>query len=307
MRVPVSVENPELGTLGGRAFGGASAPARSRKNCRGSQPHDAEIPVDDLRAEEHPHQAGAADVGAVGNLEIAPELGLRERDERKPRHRAEDGRDDEREEDSHRSEERPDRAHQEHVAHPHRLTLERLRADCADEHQQPEAEDKSGYRPEERHASSEACAVDQVHRGLGDGIDKPEHHAADGHEVGKELVVEVDYRADQHQRDPDPEEHHRRGHWQKLPRHGEEKKPSDRLHDDVARRNRRAAAGALAAQGKPGEDGDVLPPPDRRVALRAVRRRADDRLAARDAPGDDVQERGDRGAQPEGEDAEDRL
>ena len=113
--------------------------------------HQGKVEVDQPWAEEDPYRAGGADVGAVGNLEIAPELRLRERDERKPGNRAEDGRDDEREDDRNRTEQRAYRAHQEHVAHPHRLALERLGADEAHKPEKPEAEDEPGQRPGDRH------------------------------------------------------------------------------------------------------------------------------------------------------------
>ena len=62
---------------------------------------------------------------------------------------------------------------------------------------------------------------------------------------------------------------------------------------------------ALSAQGEPREDRNVLVPLDGRAALRAVGRRRDDGLAARDAPDHDVQERGDARPKPEGEERKD--
>ena len=66
-----------------------------------------------------------------------------------------------------------------------------------------------------------------------------------------------------------------------------------RLDERVARRDWLAAAAATPAQQQPGEDRDVVVGLDRRGAARAVRRRFDDRLVARQAVDDDVQERTD--------------
>ena len=153
------------------AFGGDVSVAAQQGKVQADQP----------RAEEDPHCTCGADVGAVGNLEIAPELGLRECDEREPRHRAEDGRDDKREEDRHRTEERPDRAHQKNVAHPHRLALERLGTDKAHKPEKPEAEDEPGQRPGDRH---QPCG-DAVHAVESTGTVPRRPYTKNPHPVGR--------------------------------------------------------------------------------------------------------------------------
>ena len=74
---------------------------------------------------------------------------------------------------------------------------------------------------------------------------------------------------------------------------GAEDQARDQLDQRVAGGDARRAVTAAAAQEEPRDDRQVVPGPDRRVAAGAVRGRGDERLSAREAVGDDVQERPD--------------
>ena len=73
------------------------------------------------------------------------------------------------------------------------------------------------------------------------------------------------------------------------------------LDERVARRDRRAAVVALAAQREPRDDGDVVGRAQLRAAARAARARMAQRLAPRQAVDDDVEERSDDQAADGGE------
>jgi hypothetical protein len=107
--------------------------------------------------------------------------------------------------------------------------------------------------------------------------------------VGDDLVVEVDERdrhEERHQHDPEDEARRVTGvHERDRP----EEDGGHHLDGRIALGDRRRAAATAPAEQQPREDRDVVVRLDRRVAGAAVRARRDERLAPRQAVGDDVQ------------------
>ena len=124
-------------------------------------------------------------------------------------------------------------------------------------------------------AGDQACKLARwVERGA---EHEREHGAERGDLVGDDPVFEVNYGRgydDQDQRDAQGDARQR-----VVCEHGADtQRRGAPLDERVARRDRLAAAAAVAAQQQPGEDRDVVVRPHRRVASGAVRGRRDDRL-----------------------------
>ena len=81
-----------------------------------------------------------------------------------------------------------------------------------------------------------------------------------------------------------------------------EEQAGGRLDGRVAARDRLAAVAAAPAQQQPRDDRDVVVRADRVLARRAARAGLDERLAARQPPRDDVEERADEEAAERGDD-----
>jgi len=139
-----------------------------------------------------------------------------------------------------------------------------------------------------------------VEGGARDARQDAEADPAETDLVGDDLVLEVHEEDDDETRgegEGDGEED-RIGAETEEP---EEEARREELHGEVARGDGTAAGAAAPAEEEPGEEGDIVVRPDRRPAARAVRRRGDDRLFAREPVDADVQETPDDCAEHEHE------
>jgi hypothetical protein len=110
-------------------------------------------------------------------------------------------------------------------------------------------------------------------------------------------VVEVDERDRYEEGDEHEPEHERRGVVRVHDGDGGEQRRGEGLDDRVAAGDRLRAAAAAAPQQQPRQHRDVVARCDGGVAGGAVRARVRERLAARQAVGDDVQKRPDEEAE----------
>ena len=121
-----------------------------------------------------------------------------------------------------------------------------------------------------------------------------------GDDVRDQPHVEVDQR-DRHERGHEQQPEHDADRLVLRADDEREQHGGQQLDGRVADRERLPAGAAAAAQQQPAEHRDVVAGLDRRLAVRAVRARTQQRLLAREPVDDDVQERPDRQAEDERE------
>src|SRR3954452_1304140 len=160
--------------------------------------------------------------------------------------------------------------------------------------------DQGGQVEEEAGGQAGDQLLGQV-AGVQDGAQRDgEQRGGTGQRVGDALDVEVDD-GDRHE---ERDEHEAQDHLRDvvdLQRDDEHvQRGGDRLDHRIARGDLLAAAAAAAAQDQPREDGDVVVGRQLRAATRALGAGLDERLAARQAPRDDVEERADEEAEQRG-------
>jgi hypothetical protein len=249
--------------------------------CRGAPPSHRQR-VDELVAHEEGDHPAQRQEGPERHRRLAPLRGPLARDDR----RADDHAGHERDEDgrSHRAPEiEAEHARELDVAHPHPARVE---------HRGDEEE------PAARHGGDGRLGQEvAVERGDGD-------HGRDGGRprdaIGDDPMVEIDQR----DRDEGRDEQQAQDDAHGVVLGGDDggvERAGGQLDERVARRDRGAAVVALAPQGEPRDDRDVVDRPQLRAAARAARARMAQRLAPRQAVDDDVEERSDDQAADGGE------